>query len=122
MGKGIAQSAAAAALKGDRSMTSRDDNRRLAEAYAEAMGIGDDDTQLPDELTDTPDNFTHDYAACHDLSCVRCDAYGDGYSAGKEKAYFEVRNWSPTDHAPSCGCTPCIVARSVIEKTREVRA
>ena len=31
-------------------MASREENRRLAEAYAEAMGIGD--TNLPDELTD----------------------------------------------------------------------
>ena len=59
-------------MKGDRSMTSRE------------MGVGD--TNIPDEIT-------HDYAACQDLSCVRCDAYGDGYSAGKEMAYFEVRNW-----------------------------
>ena len=114
MGKGIAQSAAAAALKGDRSMTSRDDNRRLAEAYNEAMGIGD--TTLPDELTDDPDGFTHDYAACQDPICPLCEAYGDGYTAGKEKAYFEVRTWHPKEHAPSCGCNPCMAARSVISK------
>ena len=65
-------------------MTSREDNRRLAEAYNEAMGIGADDPQIHDDIADAPDNFTHDYAACQDLSCVRCDAYGDGYSAGKE--------------------------------------
>ena len=94
-------------------MTSREDNKRLAEAYNEAMGIGD--TNLPDEST-------HDYAACQDPICALCEAYGDGYTAGKEKAYFEVRNWSPTDHAPSRGCNPCMAARSVIEKTREVRA
>ena len=41
-------------------MTSREDNRRLAEAYNEAMGIGD--AKLHDELTDDPDDFTHDYA------------------------------------------------------------
>ena len=45
-------------------MTSREDNKRLAEAYNEAMGFGD--TTLPDELTDDPDGFTHDYAACQD--------------------------------------------------------
>ena len=99
-------------------MTSRDDNRRLAEAYAEAMGIGADDPQTHDDMADDPDNFTHDYAACQDLSCVRCDAYGDGYSAGKETAYFEVRNWHPQQHAPSCGCNPCIAARSVMSKVR----
>ena len=80
-------------------MTSREDNRRLAEAYAEAMGIGD--TNLPDELTDVPDNFTHNYAGCQEPVCALCDAYGDGYTAGKEMAYFEVRNWHPQQHAPS---------------------
>ena len=90
-------------------MTSREDNRRLAEAYAEAMGIGD--TNLPDETT-------HDYAACQAPICALCDAYGDGYTAGKEMAYFEVRNWHPQQHAPTCGCNPCITARSVIEKAR----
>ena len=48
-------------------MTSREDNRRLAEAYNEAMGIGD--TTLPDELTDDPDDFGHNYAACQDPIC-----------------------------------------------------
>ena len=104
MGNGIAQSAAAAAMKGDRSMTSRDDNKRLAEAYAEAMGIRAGDPQL------------HDYAACQSPICALCDAYGDGYTAGKEAAYFEVRNWHPRQHAPSCGCNPCIAARSVMSK------
>ena len=64
-------------------MTSREENRQLAETYAEAMGIRADDPQL------------HDYAACQDVSCIRCEAYGDGYSVGKETAYFEVRNWHP---------------------------
>ena len=41
-------------------MMSREDNRRLAEAYNEAMGIGD--TTLDEELTDDPNEFTHDYA------------------------------------------------------------
>ena len=36
-------------------MTSREDNKRLAEAYNEAMGFGD--TTLPDELTDDPDGL-----------------------------------------------------------------
>ena len=56
-------------------MTSSEENRELAEAYAEAMGIGD---------TNLPDDFTHNYLACQDPICALCDAYGDGYSAGKE--------------------------------------
>ena len=55
-------------------------------------------------------------AACQDPICPLCEAYGDGYTAGKEKAYFEVRTWHPKEHAPSCGCNPCMAARSVIEK------
>ena len=69
--------------KGAIAMASREDNRRLAEAYNEAMGIGD--TNLDEELTDDPDGFTHDYAACKDPICALCDAYGDGYTAGKER-------------------------------------
>ena len=90
-------------------MASREENRRLAEAYAEAMGIGD--TNLPDEST-------HDYAGCQNPICALCDAYGDGYTAGKEMAYFEVRNWHPQQHAPSCGCNPCTAARSVLAEAR----
>ena len=56
-------------------MTSRDENRRLAEAYAKAMGIGVGDTQLHNSLADGPDKFTHDYAACQEVSCFRCAAY-----------------------------------------------
>ena len=88
-------------------MTSREDNRRLAEVYGEAIGTGD--TNLAGEST-------HDYAVCQAPICALCDAYGDGYTAGKEKAYFEVRNWHPKEHAPSCGCNPCMAARSVMSK------
>ena len=60
--------------------------------------------------------MTSHYDTCTDPLCVRCDAYGDGYSRGKEKAFWEVRTWHPKEHAPSCGCNPCMAARSVIEK------
>ena len=95
-------------------MMSREDNRRLAEAYNEAMGIGD--TTLDEELTDDPNEFTHDYATCQNELCVLCAAYLDGYNQGEEKAYFEVRSWHPQQHAPSCGCNPCMAARSVLSK------
>ena len=95
-------------------MMSREDNRRLAEAYNEAMGIGD--TTLDEELTDDPNEFTHDYATCQNELCVLCAAYLDGYNQGEEKAYFEVRTWHPKEHAPSCGCNPCMAARSVLSK------
>ena len=95
-------------------MTCREENRRLAETYAEAMGIGD--TTLHDERTGGPAETTHDYAGCQNPICALCDAYGDGYTAGKEMAYFEVRNWHPQQHAPSCGCNPCMAAWSVLSK------
>ena len=41
------------------------------------MGIGVGDTQLHNSLADGPDKFTHDYAACQEVSCFRCAAYGD---------------------------------------------
>ena len=80
------------------------------------MGIGVGDTQLHNSLADGPDKFTHDYAACQEVSCFRCAAYGDGYSAGRERACFEVRNWHPKQHAPSCECNPCMAARFVLSK------
>ena len=95
-------------------MTCREENRRLAETYAEAMGIGD--TTLHDERTGGPAEATHDYAGCQNPICALCDAYGDGYTAGKKMAYFEVRNWHPQQHAPSCGCNPCMAAWSVLSR------
>ncbi len=88
-------------------MTSRDDNRRFAEAYADVMGSS---------ASNLPTESTHEYAACQASICALCDAYGDGYSVGREKAYFEVRKWHPKQHAPSCGCNPCMAARSVLGK------
>ena len=31
---------------------------------------------------------THEPADCELAACDRCDSYGDGYSAGKDAAYF----------------------------------
>ena len=33
---------------------------------------------------------SHDYAGCQDQDCALCDAYGDGYAAGKDKARWEL--------------------------------
>ena len=54
----------------------------------------------------------HDYAACESLACDLCDAYGDGYSAGKAAAFFEILNVG-SDHLKDCGCTPCGVRRTL---------
>lgn len=56
---------------------------------------------------------THDPALCNLAVCNRCDAYGDGYAAGKVKAYEEVSNilGAPDLHDPDCGCAPCGLLR-----------
>ena len=43
-------------------------------------------------------------------------AYSQGYTDGKEKGYFEIEHWLPNEHFPGCGCRPCVVAKSVINK------
>ena len=34
----------------------------------------------------------HEYASCQSALCALCDAYGDGYTAGKGKANWELLN------------------------------
>ena len=59
------------------------------------------------------DNMSHhDPAGCQRPICPECDAYGAGYSAGKSKAHFEVRNLDH-DLDAGCGCEPCKTARIV---------
>ena len=96
-------------------MTSREDNRRLAEAYNEAMGIGG--TNLNEEVTDDPPTSATITQPVRTRYAPSAKPMANGYTAGKEKAYFEVRTWHPKEHAPSCGCNPCMAARSVIENS-----
>ena len=56
---------------------------------------------------------THDYAGCQLEACALCDAYGDGYTHGKDNARFEVYTIIDAPHAPDCGCEPCRVIRRV---------
>ena len=58
----------------------------------------------------------HEPALCHLLACPRCDDYGDGYAAGKDKAHFELRTWELGAHAPGCGCEPCETVRVIVRK------
>lgn len=62
--------------------------------------------------------MNHDYAGCQVAPCPLCEAYGDGYAAGKAKAFEEVRAraqaWQSAPHADDCGCEPCISVRTVI--------
>ena len=54
------------------------------------------------------------YDTCTDPLCVRCEAYGDVYSAGKNKSHFEIRHWIPGQHSVSCGCEPCLTVKLIL--------
>ena len=56
----------------------------------------------------------HDAAGCELVACDRCDSYGDGYSAGKAAAHFELRVWDVGTHSEDCGCAVCGTARVLI--------
>ena len=49
----------------------------------------------------------HDTAGCQLADCQRCDDYGNGYSAGKDKAAFEFEHHDYMAHADDCGCASC---------------
>ena len=57
---------------------------------------------------------THDYAGCRIAVCGLCDAYGDGYSDGKTKAFDEIRALPDAGHAKDCGCRPCNAVRDSV--------
>ena len=42
--------------------------------------------------------------------------YGTGFSVGKAKAHFEVRNWTPGAHSFDCDCEVCKTARQVVKE------
>ena len=56
--------------------------------------------------------MSHNYSGCQDSACDLCDAHGEGYSAGKDKALFEcaiaVGHFAVT---PECRCSPCVGLR-----------
>ncbi|MYE41251.1 MAG: hypothetical protein F4X27_13655 [Chloroflexi bacterium] len=45
-----------------------------------------------------------------------CACYVEGYTQGKDKAHFEVRNSLDAGHARDCGCEPCLTARHVMRQ------
>ena len=55
--------------------------------------------------------MSHDPALCDRAVCPECDAYGDGYAAGKAKSYEEIEAVLSSDHTPDCGCQPCLVVK-----------
>ena len=46
-----------------------------------------------------------------------CDCYAAGYSHGKDKAHFEIREMTVDHDWRDCGCEPCITVRAVLERT-----
>ena len=74
-----------------------------------------------DAYTSDPDGY--DCPECADRfadgngeSFTGAGNYVQGYVDGKEKGYFELEHWLPDEHSPGCGCRPCFVAKSVINK------
>ena len=66
--------------------------------------------------------MAHNYAGCAVEPCGTCAAYGDGYSDGKDKAYFEIDvALDEANHAAGCGCRPCATVRAVLERGKESR-
>ena len=56
----------------------------------------------------------HSDAPC-DCAGRTCGCYGEGYAAGKDKAYFEVRALAEgREHGPGCECAPCLTVRALI--------
>ena len=45
-----------------------------------------------------------------------CACHVVGYTQGKDKAHFEVRNALDAGHAQDCGCEPCLTARHVMHR------
>ena len=57
----------------------------------------------------------HDYAACQNELCVRCEAFGDGYRQGKGRRWRYSRHRNPLPHpvkAPCRFCQKCATALS----------
>ena len=62
--------------------------------------------------------MSHDYTGCQEPACALCDAYDDGYAAGKDKARWEgggyldrkghIRDCQGAGCGATCGC-PCHV-------------
>ena len=62
--------------------------------------------------------MSHNYSGCQYEVCALCDAYGDGYSNGKDKSLFEcalaVIHWQSN---PGCRCSACSALKSVPLRT-----
>ena len=57
---------------------------------------------------------THNYAGCQVAVCQQCDSYADGYTAGKDKAFSEIRAVPSSGHRQDCGCRPCNAVRASV--------
>ena len=83
-----------------------------ASQAATAAAQGCQCSHTAEGMTSSP----HEPADCELAACDRCDAYGDGYAAGKDAAHFETRVWELGTHALDCGCRPCETIRQVVRK------
>ena len=53
-----------------------------------------------------------------DCNCEKdpCPCYGEGYSNGKNNAYFEIKVHDIGQHGWDCGCRPCVAYQLVAGK------
>ena len=52
----------------------------------------------------------------YDVLSERERSYQQGYTEGKQKAYFEMQTWVPNSHDTGCGCEPCRTAGILVRK------
>ncbi len=48
-----------------------------------------------------------------------CACYTEGYAQGKDKAYFEMKNFDWTQHTRGCGCEGCTAFGKVLVRMLE---
>ena len=48
-----------------------------------------------------------------------CACYAEGYTQGKDKAYFEMNNFDWTQHAKGCVCEGCTAFGKVLVRMLE---
>ena len=51
-----------------------------------------------------------------------CACYAEGYTQGRDKAYFEMNNFNWTQHAKGCACEGCTAFGKVMVRMLESMA
>ena len=64
--------------------------------------------------------MSHNYSGCQLPACELCDAYNEGYAAGKDKAHAELRAGDYLSHPDEDGCAPCLTFKHILAQMRSV--